>query len=96
MTLLNFDSYDSGITWTKQTSAGGIYFRYIESSSDGRYLIGNNDDDVVIESSDYGVTWTEVINRPPSSSWSGFAISGDGSKVAAVVEGGYIWTGIRD
>lgn len=46
----------------------------------------------VYVSLNYGVTWTNQISIPTNGSWSAVAASGNGSRLVAVEQGGYIYT----
>jgi hypothetical protein len=67
----------------------------VASSADGTKLVAASSADPTLSlghiylSSDSGASWTET-GTPQN--WKAVALSADGTKVVAVVEGGYIYT----
>jgi hypothetical protein len=95
-------SSNAGATWS-QTSAPSAYWISVASSSDGSKLaavVGNGGSTVGIWTSiNSGTNWVQIA--PPgldwastlsSSSWYSVAASSDGTKLAAGIDGGGIWT----
>lgn len=87
----SFASYDSAQTWGSLTLGSTPFFANNYSmamSSDGTTLasVGSNS---VLVSNNGGVTWTwHTPDNNSSTSWSSVAISGDGTRIAAVSQGG--------
>ena len=91
-----YTSADSGATWTERTGAGSHGWGAIASSADGTKLVAapRYDASSIYTSPDGGASWTEqVIDAGVENpNFTGVACSSDGTKLALVVEGGYIYT----
>jgi hypothetical protein len=95
-------STDTGAAWT-QTGAPGAYWTSIASSSDGTKLEAVDDygwsSGGIWSSSNSGTNWVQIaaqgldwVSTLSSSSWYCIASSSDGTKLAAGINGGGIWT----
>ena len=84
-------STDSGVTWTRQTSAGQRSWSGLASSSDGTKLAAAVSGGYIYTSTDSGATWTERTGAG-SRTWQFLASSSDGAKLATGVYGGYLYT----
>jgi hypothetical protein len=92
----------SGVTWTNETtgtSASGLHWFSITSSSDGTKLaaVETNFSGIggIWTSTDSGVTWTNETTGTSASGlqWQSITSSADGTKLAAVEQSnGDIWT----
>ncbi|MDR3547721.1 MAG: peptidoglycan-binding protein [Candidatus Pacebacteria bacterium] len=84
-------------TWTESNWQSGVPVDTLEgiaSSANGQDLVvGTLYNDDVWMSTDYGVTWNQVLTGADSGnhSWSSFAISADGNDIVGAQSGGYIW-----
>jgi hypothetical protein len=83
------NSTDSGATWThaKAGEAGSYDGSAIVSSGDGSTLFTNGS--TLAMSIDAGTTWTELSSTAPT--LTSLALSSDGQRLFAVVQGGYIY-----
>ncbi|MCA9344327.1 hypothetical protein KC946_00660 [Candidatus Saccharibacteria bacterium] len=90
-----YTSTDSGATWNEKASAG-VGWGMPSLSADGSKIavaktfapFGN---DYIYTSTDSGNTWIEQTSAG-SRGWGSIVLSDDGSRLAAVVYGGYIYT----
>jgi hypothetical protein len=86
-----YTSTNSGTTWT-QTSAPSAGW-YVASSSDGTFLVAAADyEGGIYTSTNSGTTWIQT--SAPSANWPSVASSSDGTKLVAVVGGGFAQGGI--
>jgi hypothetical protein len=95
-----YTSTDSGASWTSNNVIVGHWWS-VASSADGSKLVaagggppgnGNGINPTygpIFSSTNFGNTW--VSNSAPFTNWWSVASSADGSKLAAVVDGGGIW-----
>ncbi|MBF0517818.1 MAG: hypothetical protein HQK97_12020, partial [Nitrospirae bacterium] len=97
-----YTSQDSGTSWTATTKSMNNTGNWmtITSSADGTSLAAaadseNNDDKGhIYTSTDSGATWTEESGAGEAP-WSQLASSSDASKLVAVSQNGYIYTGVE-
>ncbi len=75
-------STDSGLNWTRRTSAGLHGWVDLTSSSDGSKLVGITSNGYIHTSSDFGVTWVEQTSSG-SRSWTSITGSDTGQNLAA-------------
>lgn len=94
-----YTSTDSGVAWIQQTNVSIEWWRSIASSADGNTFAAvvsewvipfSTATGLIYTSTNSGVTWTS--NNAPNVNWSCIASSADGSKLAASIYGGGIWT----
>ena len=76
-----YASTNSGVTWTPLTNAPVANWETIASSADGNVIVAGSAYGFIYTSTDSGITW--MSNSVPNF-WVSVAISGDGSKLAAV------------
>ena len=90
-----FRSTDSGANWTALGNAGTRAWYGVASSDDGTRLVavdyGTGTGGKIYFSSDSGATWTTAGS---DRQYLAVAISADGTRIVAVVDGGQIYTGI--
>ena len=96
-----FTSTNSGATWTQNYYAGELNWLCVASSSDGTKLVAasagsgpsGTSEDGIYTSTNSGQTWTQwTQTSAPHLGWLSVASSSDGTKLAAVVDGGGIYT----
>ena len=87
-------SVDYGNNWFITSPAGAWD---IAISSDGSFWVATTDNygdlggtQYILKTSNYGTSWN--ITSAPSKSWREIDMSSDGSRIVAVVYGGFIWT----
>ncbi|MCX6854604.1 MAG: cadherin domain-containing protein, partial [Verrucomicrobia bacterium] len=96
-----YTSTDSGVTWTARET--DRRWKFITSSADGKKLAAVVDDGQIYTSTNSGETWTARMTdanrrgetwtpRETDRTWFSITTSADGSKLAAVVAGGQIYT----
>jgi len=78
--------------FTERSASGTRLWNAVAASGDFEVLVASSITSVVT-SIDGGVSWQEEVN---SANWKSVASSADGTKVFAVTDGGYIYTGIID
>ncbi len=92
-----YTSEDSGTTWIEQINSTKMTSRFsIASSSDGTKLVTLNSGtsgigDYIYKSVDSGATWLTQTTAGQRF-WKSISSSSDGTKFAAIVYGGYIYT----
>ena len=91
-----YTSTDSGATWTERTGVGPKSWKSIASSADGTKLVATlqwEEDSLIYTSPDGGAAWTaQTTGLPTGIIMRDVTCSADGTKMAAVVEDGYIYT----
>jgi photosystem II stability/assembly factor-like uncharacterized protein len=88
-------STDSGATWAQLVTAPNDNWEFITSSADGSILCGynNNTYGTVMISRNYGVDWDYGIVSEPFKTFTGLAMSSDGTKIVVCESpSGYIYT----
>lgn len=91
-------SEDGGETWATSTSAGERLWESVQISADGGKFVAiartatSSYDNHIYISIDGGDTWATSTESLGAIRWSDVALSADGSKLAAVESGGYIYT----
>jgi photosystem II stability/assembly factor-like uncharacterized protein len=87
-----YTSIDGGLTWIEQTNSNHEQSRLsVSSSSDGTKIISANSSGYIEKSTDSGASWSDQLSSGQRA-WQSMTMSSDGSKIAAVVYGGYIYT----
>jgi len=77
-----YASNNSGLTWTKVVTLGGL-IRRGGISDNGKYMAVVNTTDYIYTSADYGTTWTQRTGAGKRY-WQNVRISGDGQILVAV------------
>lgn len=88
-----YKTSNGGTTWSALTAGGSRFWSSLSTSSDGSVIVGSTSSEAVYLSIDGGTTWFEETS---DTTWNGVSISDDGSRIYAVRENGYIYTGIVD
>jgi hypothetical protein len=88
-----YTSSNYGVTMTPGITLAGTT-NFSASSLNGQYLAVSTSN-YIYTSSNYGAAWFQQTSGIPSSAnWSSLASSSDGSRLAAVVQGGTIYIGV--
>lgn len=87
-----YTSNDTGIWWSRKTSAGSAYWNSVASSSDGSKLIAGQvtSNGYLYTSNDTGITWYRQFASNPGN-WFSVASSADGRKLVAAQNGGTMY-----
>ena len=80
-----YTSTDGGVTWTARMSDTARSWHGIAANSNGTNLVATVYNGQIYTSTDSGVNWTA---RDSARAWRNCCTSADGTKLAAVVEGG--------
>jgi hypothetical protein len=80
-----YTSTDGGVTWTARMSDAARNWHGIAANSNGTNLVATVYNGQIYTSTDSGVNWTA---RDSARAWRNCCTSADGTKLAAVVEGG--------
>ena len=79
-------STDSGASWVRRNTAStASIYTAVDISSDGSKMLAVQDGGLIQASTDSGVTWTP---RDSGRVWRGVAMSNDGNRATALVNGG--------
>ena len=81
-------SSDSGATWTNADDFGNV--QYIAADSSGQYVVAMLDTGAVYRSSDYGATFSQLMNVPDSQNY-GIVSSSDGTRLILTSNAGGIY-----
>jgi phage pi2 protein 07 len=84
-----YTTTDTGANWTQQSATMGDY-RQVASSEDGIVLYAAMYGGYISSSTDSGITWT-VQSSWGSKNWTTISCSGDGTKVIAGENSGYLY-----
>jgi hypothetical protein len=82
-----YTSSDGGTNWTPRM---GGEWSTVASSADGATLVAASSEFILI-STDFGANWA-VREGTPWANWSGLALSANGTRLVATVDGGPIYT----
>lgn len=86
-----YTSSDAGATWTVHSS-GNSFLRYVACSADCNTIITATGYANINKSTDFGASWSALSASGTTKSWYGITMSSDGTKLAAIDYGGYIYT----
>ena len=87
-----YNSYNSGATWVRNTSAGLKEWRLVTSSGDGVHQAATVYGGNIYVSNDSGATWSPVATSLGTKAWWGITSNSDNSKIYATVFGGCIYS----
>lgn len=90
-----YTSSDSGANWTERQPAGAVNkdWEVVTSDATGTYLLAGIYDGALYSSDDGGVTWSVEEPVVGNMYWASLAVSDDGSKAIAGVDGGRLYVG---